>query len=71
MKEAKEINENEWLSLNAKNQSLKIGHLQKIKAPEDLLELRSDLKAVESKLTISSFMLFFFCETQCNQVQSE
>ena len=61
-KTAKEINENEWLSLNAKNQSLKIGHLQKIKAPEDLLELRSDLKAVESKLTSlksQSFMLSF------------
>ena len=65
MKEAKEINENEWLSLNAKNQSLKIGHLQKIKAPEDLLELRSDLKAVESKLTNLIIYAIFFCETQC------
>ena len=67
VKAAKEVNDNEWLDLNTKNQTLKIGHLQKIKAPEDLLELRSDLKAVEGKLTslkFQSFTLFFFvfCE---------
>jgi len=55
VKAAKEINDNEWLSLNAKNQSLKIGHLQKINPPEDLLELRSDLKAVEIPHSGSSY----------------
>jgi hypothetical protein len=62
VKAAKEVNDNEWLDLNTKNQTLKIGYLQKIKAPEDLLELRSDLKAVEGKLTSLkslSFMLSF------------
>ena len=45
--EAKKVNENDWLDLNTKNHTLKNTRNLQRKAPEDLLENPSDLKAVE------------------------
>merc|ERR1711997_754369 len=53
--EAKKVNENDWLDLNTKNHTLKNTRNLQRKAPEDLLELRSDLKAVEVPHSGSSY----------------
>merc|ERR1712168_21922 len=47
IKEAKEVAENDWLDMNTKIHTLKNTRNLQRKAPEDLLENPSDLKAVE------------------------
>ena len=46
-KEAKEVTGNDWLDMNTKIHTLKNTRNLQRKAPEDLLENPSDLKAVE------------------------
>merc|ERR1712083_9792 len=53
--EAKKVNENDWLDLNTKNHTLKNTRNLQRKAPEDLLENPSDLKAVEVPHSGSSY----------------
>merc|ERR1711997_789299 len=53
--EAKKVNENDWLDLNTKNHTLKNTRNLQRKAPEDLLETPSDLKAVEVPHSGSSY----------------
>merc|ERR1712223_1693837 len=53
--EAKKVNENGWLDLNTKNHTLKNTRNLQRKAPEDLLENPSDLKAVEVPHSGSSY----------------
>ena len=49
IKEAKEVTGNDWLDMNTKIHTLKNTRNLQRKAPEDLLENPSDLKAVEGK----------------------